>query len=329
MSEFIIKNGVLERYTGAGGHVTIPSGVTEIGWNAFRFQGTIAACTITSCTIPAGVVRLDNWAFLGCRSLTAVTLPETLTEIGQSAFLGCSALTSITIPAATTHIDTGILEHCSSLAEIRVAAGNPRYHSAGNCLIETATGKLLAGCSGSVIPADGSVTEIKGGAFKGSNFSAIVIPEGVTYIGNDAFENCKNLSLLYLPDSLTALAKNAIRGCMDVRFVAHAKQCRAGGVLQKKGTRAALGYLTAYQTFPYTAEDHTFFVDYIKKHKRAILPLVLERADLLRGYLRCGLLALEELDAALTAAERFADVELNAMLLAQSKTLRAVPNDIV
>ena len=31
MAEFIINDGVLEQYTGAGGDVVIPDGVTEIG----------------------------------------------------------------------------------------------------------------------------------------------------------------------------------------------------------------------------------------------------------------------------------------------------------
>ena len=33
--DFIIENGVLTKYAGSGGDVTIPSGVTEIGWKAF------------------------------------------------------------------------------------------------------------------------------------------------------------------------------------------------------------------------------------------------------------------------------------------------------
>lgn len=35
-SDFVIKNGVLEKYTGKGGDVVIPNGVTNIGKYAFR-----------------------------------------------------------------------------------------------------------------------------------------------------------------------------------------------------------------------------------------------------------------------------------------------------
>ncbi len=34
--DFIIKNGVPEEYTGVGGDVVIPDGVTEIGMFAFK-----------------------------------------------------------------------------------------------------------------------------------------------------------------------------------------------------------------------------------------------------------------------------------------------------
>ena len=34
--DFVIKDGVLTKYKGAGGDVVIPEGVTEIGWRAFH-----------------------------------------------------------------------------------------------------------------------------------------------------------------------------------------------------------------------------------------------------------------------------------------------------
>ena len=58
MQDFVIENGVLEKYKGPGGDVTIPEGVTEIGSSAFK----------------------------DCANLTSVTIPEGVTEIGSSAF---------------------------------------------------------------------------------------------------------------------------------------------------------------------------------------------------------------------------------------------------
>ena len=82
--DFVIENGVLTRYIGLGGDVTIPAGVTKIG---------------------------DN-AFYGCASLTSVTIPESVTEIGYSAFEGCANLTSVTIPGSVKEIGKYVFQGC-------------------------------------------------------------------------------------------------------------------------------------------------------------------------------------------------------------------------
>ena len=70
--------------------LTLPSGLTEIGFDTFR------GCSgLTSLTLPSGVTKIGYYAFEGCSGLTSLTLPSGVTEIGYSAFEGCSGLTSI------------------------------------------------------------------------------------------------------------------------------------------------------------------------------------------------------------------------------------------
>ena len=70
--------------------ITIPEGVTSIGWNTFQ------NCSgLTSITIPKGVTRIGGEAFKNCSGLTSITIPEGVTSIGKSAFWGCSSLTSV------------------------------------------------------------------------------------------------------------------------------------------------------------------------------------------------------------------------------------------
>ena len=55
--DYVIKDGVLIKYRGPGGDVTIPEGVTEIGSSAFD------GCTrLTDINIPGSVREIGTWA---------------------------------------------------------------------------------------------------------------------------------------------------------------------------------------------------------------------------------------------------------------------------
>ena len=56
--DFYIENGVLNRYYGLGGAVTIPANVTEIQAGAFSY-----ARRVTSVTIPNGVTTIGDWDY--------------------------------------------------------------------------------------------------------------------------------------------------------------------------------------------------------------------------------------------------------------------------
>ena len=145
--DFIIENGVLKEYCGAGGDVVIPEGVTEIGASAFD------GCTaLTSVTIGSGVTDIVGWYFYGCSGLTSITvaegnktyrsegnclietatdrlalgcktsvIPEGVISIRELAFYDCSGLTTITIPDSVTEICASAFDGCIGLTSITYA----------------------------------------------------------------------------------------------------------------------------------------------------------------------------------------------------------------
>ncbi|MDE5981186.1 MAG: leucine-rich repeat domain-containing protein [Bacteroidaceae bacterium] len=154
----------------------------------------VAGCG--SSFIPEGVKAIDEFAFEGT-SIPAIRIPKSVRKIGSGAFLGCR-----------------------SLSAISVAPGNPIYDSRGDCnaIIETASARLLHGCSRTVIPND--TKEIADSAFYMVYYLPphLVIPEGVEVIGQDAFSDTK-LNSVQLPSTLKRIKRDAFACCKQLYYV--------------------------------------------------------------------------------------------------------------
>ena len=109
----VIGDGILIKYGGAGGNVTIPEGVKCIV-SAFRGKtdvtgiefgssvlaeigyGSFDGCTgLHTVVIPDSVKKIGIGSFANCTSLEEVTLGSGVMEIGQSAFLSCDAIAKV------------------------------------------------------------------------------------------------------------------------------------------------------------------------------------------------------------------------------------------
>ncbi len=99
MSDFEIRDGVLIKYTGHGGSVVIPRGVTEIGANAFK-----NCQRLVSVSMPDGITTIGDLAFGGCVNLVSVDLPNGVKTLGRSVFVACDKLDSITVPESVEEI---------------------------------------------------------------------------------------------------------------------------------------------------------------------------------------------------------------------------------
>lgn len=197
--------------------VTISNGIIDIGDYAFN-----NCDSLTSVAIPNSVIDIGMYAFRGCLSLNSIIIPCGIKNIGAGAFEHCSALSSITIPNSVSNIGSAVFYGCISLEKIIVEDGNSVYHSSDNCLIETKTKTLVAGCKNSVIPSDGSVEYIGGEAFGGcKSLNNIIIPSSITAIGDFAFSDCTSLTSIIIPSSVTNITNinNAFSGCSSLKNI--------------------------------------------------------------------------------------------------------------
>lgn len=217
--------------------------VTSIADNAFA-----GSQYVDKVTIPSSITHIGDSAFRNCIYFKSITIPEdsNLTTIGDYAFSGDVLLTSFYIPEKVNNIGESILSGCKNIEKITVADGNENYLVDNNGLFNTTYTELISFTPKSsttefVIPK--SISKIHAGAFyfslnlqklsfeEGSKITQIldttfkfcsglkdeiILPSGITSIGNEAFFSCTRLEGIILPEGLTKIGKNAFDSCQSV-----------------------------------------------------------------------------------------------------------------
>lgn len=208
ITDFEIENGVLKKYLGKSETVVIPEGVvTSIGNYAFW-----ECKSLTSIYIPDGVTSIGNGAFCGCEALTSIKIPDSVTSIGNHAFARCEALTSIEIPDSVEEIGKYAFPSNTAIRNKSSVIIPP----ISDFDIEHGTVKRYLGKSNSVVIPTG-VTSIGNNAFSRCNtLTAIVIPDGITSIGEKAFEFCKSLTSIKIPNGVIRIGNDAFACCFSL-----------------------------------------------------------------------------------------------------------------
>lgn len=118
-TDFVIKDGILKKYTGTDKYVTIPEGVKIIGSKVFYKNNSIE-----SIIVPEGVIEIKKECFAECRSLRHISLPDSLATIGSDTFAFCVKLEKLIIPenVVSKHFDL-VLHDCWNLKELELPCG--------------------------------------------------------------------------------------------------------------------------------------------------------------------------------------------------------------
>lgn len=203
-SDFRITDGVLKAYTGSGGEVVVPDGVTSISTWAFIYNKDI-----TEITFPKSLITIEDSAFKYCSNLKNINFSEGLISIGGHAFDDCDALKELNLPSSLKSIGTGAFYNCDGLTEIRLP----------NNLEEI--GAACFNCSENLekIHIPDSVKKIGGKAFGRTPIVSIDLPKDLTTIENGLFSECSNLENVTIPNSVTRIEDSAFEDCTRIETI--------------------------------------------------------------------------------------------------------------
>ncbi len=183
--------------------------------------------------IPSSVTKIADYALSSYAGYSNDNLDlSNITSVGAGAFSGTNLSGVLRIPATLTEI--GHNAFSGSFTSIVVDAGNPVYDSRDNCnaIIETGTNKLIVGCSATQIP-DG-VTALGNGAFQNvKGLGNVVIPSSVTSLGSSVF-NSSDIKSVVIPEGVTAIPISCFANCEELETV------KLPSTLKEIGTSAFL-----------------------------------------------------------------------------------------
>ena len=187
-SDFIIENGILEKYTGTEKEVSIPEGITEIGVSAFYEN-----MKVERITLPESVMVIGRSAFELCRKLESINLPKGLIQIGDQSFRLCRKLKSIEIPGSCHTTGHSAFFGCSSLETVVLGEG-----------VQRIGGYSFVNCTGlKQINWPQSLGIISDAAFNScTSLPEVVLPENIHTIEPSAFGDCTSVNRLVLPQAV-------------------------------------------------------------------------------------------------------------------------------
>lgn len=241
----IVGEGVLIKYNGNGGDITIPEDVKYLS-DAFAENSRIL-----SITIPTSVEGISDYAFYECSSVTNVAIPTHISEIGSHAFDGTTwllseeaefvtvgnsvliayngsdtdvtvpdgikyiagafggnkSITSITVPASVRCVRSGEFHDCSSLKTATFLGDDTFIEQAAfaNC---TSLNKVI-------LPAKLKILSTQT-FYSCGKLTDVTLPKSLIYIGNAAFYSNGELTEITLPPSLKGVGSAAFFGCVKL-----------------------------------------------------------------------------------------------------------------
>jgi len=204
-----IEDHTLVEYLNNVKNVELPEGITVIGKSCFYDKRGIK-----SVVFPKTLQKIGARAFRNCIGLEKVTFLQDDVEIEKDAFLNCSSLNELVLPNDKSYLLSGVKElsgsNISRLVRQIHAQILDNFVISGTMLIK------YRGCESKVVVPDG-ITMIGQRAFAGNEaIDRIELPDTVTCIEREAFMDCVVMQSIQLSPNLEEIEESAFENCMKL-----------------------------------------------------------------------------------------------------------------
>lgn len=169
--------------------------------------------SLHSIRLPNSIKKIRGYAFEGCINLENINIPNSIEHIGIGAFYGCNKLIKIELPVSLDRmvkICGGLRNFITTMSFMDPCTANK------NGQYGTLHHTFYNDSSSFVIPNGYKIIEPKT-FFRCMWLKEIIIPEGVTVIGSEAFYHSRITSLV-IPDSVKTIGSDAFN-CNDLTFI--------------------------------------------------------------------------------------------------------------
>ena len=204
------------------------------------FRNCKALTSIDISDFDASRTTSTDGLFYDCVGLESVALPETMDVIGDNAFYGCTALNRVVIPASVSAFGSNAFCKLASPSMV-IASTVDQYDTISknaNYVTVSRTTVVLLGADeaeGILYTVSDSKATVVGYLGEGAELKipssiddfvvvaieksllcdyakleSVVVSEGITSIGANAFSGCSSLVSLRLPSSIASIGSNAL-----------------------------------------------------------------------------------------------------------------------
>lgn len=229
----IIEKNTFNGCTGLT-EVKIPDTVTEIR------EGAFSGCTnLRNVTLPTGLTLIGKSAFSGCTAVESITIPDTVKTVEDNAFKDCTSLSDVAMSDSIEKFGLDVFTNSPYMKK-----------EFGDFVIMGGILSKYLGAEKDVIVPD-NVTTIGENAFAeayhvetitipdtvktiankllgtiyswGDNpkpqLKKVVIGNGVTSIGDEAFASCEKLTEVVFGTGLSSIGQRAFSGCKELKSI--------------------------------------------------------------------------------------------------------------